>query len=143
LFVAASVISPAEGNLVIFVGDNPMIADSNAMSVPAERTEDRFRPAEGGLGVNHPVLVTEFLHQRRKLPWCGEDGSRAAEVEFLLPESAAKSSDELAPADPAENLDREEESILGVNPALVIWCKPSSRNHAVNMRMVPSSRTIP
>jgi len=104
LLVAASVISPAKGDLVTFVGNDPMVADSNAMSVTAEITEDRLRAAEGGLGVNHPVLAAEFLHKRRKLLWCGR-GVRAAEVEFLEPESAAKSSDELAPADPAENFD--------------------------------------
>jgi hypothetical protein len=86
------------------MGDDPMVADSNAMSVAAEITEDRPGAAEGGLGVNHPVLAAECLHERSKLLWRGQR-VRAAEVEFLLPESAAKSPDELAPADPAENLD--------------------------------------
>lgn len=105
LLVAASVVSPAKGNVIAFVSDDSMIAYSNAMSVAAEIAEDRRRSAEGGLGVNHPVLLTEFLKQPRKLPWCGEGGSRTVEVKFLLPESATKSSDELAPADPAENFD--------------------------------------
>jgi hypothetical protein len=60
------------------------------------------------------------LQERGKLLWCGQ--GVCAEVEFLPPESAAKSSNELAPADPSENFDGQEESILGVNPALVIRC---------------------
>ncbi len=79
-----------------------MITDGNAMSVAAEMAVDCPRTAEGGFGVNHPLLAAAFL---RKLLWCGQGGSRAAEVEFLEPESAAKSLDKLAPADPAENFD--------------------------------------
>ena len=73
LLVAASVISPAKGDLVTFVGDDPMVADSNPMSVTAEIAEDCPRAAESGFGVNHPVLATEFLHKRRKLLGCGQD----------------------------------------------------------------------
>jgi hypothetical protein len=135
LFVAASVIFPAKRDLVTFVSDQPMVADCNAMSVAAEIAKDCCWTAEGGFGVDHPVLAAEFLHKRRKLLWCGEAGGRTAKVEFFEPESAAKSSDELAPADPAENFDGLEESILGVNPALVIRCKPASGNHAVNVWM--------
>jgi hypothetical protein len=62
LLVAASVIFPAKGDLVTFVSDDPMVADSNAMSVAAEIAEDCPRTAERGLGVNHPVLAAEFLH---------------------------------------------------------------------------------
>ena len=105
LLVAASVIFPAKRDLVTFVSDQSMVANGNAMSVAAEIAEDRLRAAEGGLGVEHPVLTAEFLHKRRKVLWCGQY-VRAAELEFLLPESATKSSDELAPADPAENFDR-------------------------------------
>jgi hypothetical protein len=80
LFVAASVIFPAKGDLVTVMSDPPMVANGNAMSVAAEIAEDRPRAAEGGLGVNHPVLAAEFLHQRRKLLGYGEDSSRAAEA---------------------------------------------------------------
>ena len=104
LLVAASVIFPAKRDLVTFVSDQPMVANGNAMSVAAEIAEDRLRAAEGGLGVEHPVLTAEFLHKRRKVLWCGQY-VRAAELEFLLPESATKSSEELASADPAENFD--------------------------------------
>jgi hypothetical protein len=134
LLVAASVIFPAKGDLVTVMSDQPMVANGNAMSVAAEITEDSLRAAEGGLSVGHPVLAAECLHERGKHLWCGQ-GVCAAEVEFLLPESAAKSSDELAPADPTKNFDREEESILRVNPVLVIRCEPARGNHAVNMWM--------
>ena len=80
LLVAASVIFPAKRDLVTFVSDQPMIADGNAMSVAAEIPEDSPRAAEGGLGINHPVLPPELLHQRPKLFWCGEGGSRTVEV---------------------------------------------------------------
>jgi hypothetical protein len=104
LLVAASVIFPAKRDLVTFVSEQAMVANGNAMSVAAEITEDRLRAAEGGLGVDHPVLAAECLHERDKPLWCGQCVC-VAEVEFLLPKGAAKSSDELAPADPAENFD--------------------------------------
>ena len=105
LLVAASVVFPAKRDLIPLVSDDPVIADRNAMSVTAEITEDRRRAAEGGFGVNHPVLAAESFHQRRKLLGCGESGIRAAKVEFLEPKSAAQSLDELTPADPAKNFD--------------------------------------
>jgi hypothetical protein len=71
LLVAASVISPAKGDLVTFVSDDPMVADSNAMSVAAEIAEDCPRAAQGGFGVDHPVLATEFLHKCCELLWWG------------------------------------------------------------------------
>ncbi len=80
MLVAARVIFPAKCDLVLFVSDQSMVADRNAMSVAAEIAEDRRRAAEGGLGVNHPVLAAESLHKRRKLLGCGDGGSRAAEV---------------------------------------------------------------
>jgi hypothetical protein len=69
LLVAASVVSPAKGDLVTFVSDDTMIADGDAMSVAAEITEDGPWAAEGGFGVNHPVLAPESLHKRRELLW--------------------------------------------------------------------------
>ena len=94
LLVAVRVVFPAKGDLVTFVSEQSMIADRDAMSVAAEIAEDRRRAAEGGFGVNHPVLATEFLHKRRKLLWCGQ-GVRTAEVELLQPECPAKSSTNL------------------------------------------------
>ena len=61
LLVAASVIFPANRDLVPFVSDQAMIADGHAMSVAAEIAEDCAWAAEGSLGVNHPVLTAKFL----------------------------------------------------------------------------------
>jgi hypothetical protein len=49
-----------KGNLITFVSGDPMIADSNPMSVAAEITEDSCRAAEGGLGVNQPATMPRF-----------------------------------------------------------------------------------
>ena len=49
LLGAASVISPAKGDLVTFVSDDPMVADGNAMSVTAEIAEDRRGPPKAAL----------------------------------------------------------------------------------------------
>jgi hypothetical protein len=48
---------------------------------------------------------------------------------------ALKEMEKLAAKDAAEDLDREEEGILGMNPAGVAWVETAGGNDAVEMRM--------
>ena len=52
-----------------------------------------------------------------------------------MAESALQTGDELAAKDAAQHLDRQEERITRMNPALVVGRKTTGWNHAVNMRM--------
>jgi hypothetical protein len=58
LFLAAvSVVSPTEGDAIIFKSHEAMVGDGDAMCVAGQIVEDVFGTAEGWLGVDHPVLL--------------------------------------------------------------------------------------
>ena len=64
LLVAVGVVFPAEGHAFTIEGNEPVIADRNAMRVASEITQHRFRASEGGLGVDYPVLAEQLVHAR-------------------------------------------------------------------------------
>ena len=55
LATLAAVVLPAEADLVVGHGDEPAVGDGDAMGVAPEIGEDLLGPAEGALGVDHPV----------------------------------------------------------------------------------------
>lgn len=57
LFVAVSVIPPQKGDVVAVKGKQSMIGNRNTMSIASEVAHDLFGPAEGWLGIDHPVLT--------------------------------------------------------------------------------------
>jgi len=55
LFLAAvCIVSPAEGDTVVFKSHEPMVGDGHAMCVAGQVVEDVLRPAERRLGVRPP-----------------------------------------------------------------------------------------
>ena len=59
LAISVSIISPAEGDLVVGEGDQAMVGDSDAMSVAGEIAEDMMRAPERGFGIDDPVLTEQ------------------------------------------------------------------------------------
>ena len=51
-----SVVSPTEGDAIVFEVHEPMVGDSDAVGVAGQIVEDVSRTAEGRLGVDHPIL---------------------------------------------------------------------------------------
>ena len=77
-FVARAVVFPPEANTAVLTIEKPAVGDGNAMGVAAEIVENLLRPAEGPLGVDHPLDLAQSLQM------CGEsrragDGSDVAE----------------------------------------------------------------
>ena len=60
LLAAVSIVSPAEGDAIVFKGHEPMVGDSDAMSVAGQIVENVFGAAEGRFGINHPVLLAKL-----------------------------------------------------------------------------------
>ena len=54
-----------------------------------------------------------------------------------------KEIEELATEDAAEDLDGEEEGILGMNPARAAWVETAGGNDVVDMGMMTPTPTIP
>jgi hypothetical protein len=54
------IVSPAEGEAIVLKGHETMVGDGYAMGVARQVVENMFGTAEGWLGVNDPVLLTEL-----------------------------------------------------------------------------------
>jgi hypothetical protein len=56
LLVGVRGVSPAEGDVALFEGDESAVGDGDAMGVPSEIAQRVFRSAEERLGVCHAAL---------------------------------------------------------------------------------------
>ena len=56
LLAAVGIVSPAEGDAIVFEGHEPMVGNGDAMGVAGQVVENMFGAAEGRLGVDDPVL---------------------------------------------------------------------------------------
>jgi hypothetical protein len=52
------VVLVAERDAAVVEGDESVVGDGDAVGIAAEVLEDALRPAEGRLGVDHPVVAT-------------------------------------------------------------------------------------
>ena len=109
LLVAMSGVSPAEADLAVGEGDQPAVGDADAMGVSAEIAQGMFRPAEGTLGVDDPVMTEKDSEPGGEAAWLGERCEVAVELELAVTERSLEASDELAAEDTPKHLDREEE----------------------------------
>jgi len=57
LLITVRIILPAEGNLVMLEGHEPVVGDGDAMGVAGEITKHMMGSAEGWLGIDDPVLT--------------------------------------------------------------------------------------
>jgi hypothetical protein len=57
LSVLVRVVLVAESDLAVVEGEKPLVGDGDTVGVAGEVLEHLLRPAEGGLGVDHPVFV--------------------------------------------------------------------------------------
>ena len=136
LLVAVRGVSPAEGNLSVFEGDQTVIGDRHAVGVATEITENMFGATEGRLAIDHPVLPeqgaeegSESLPFRQKL-------EVPVEAELAVVEGPLESGDKLATEDSPQHLHGEKEAIARVDPAPVIGGETAGRNHTMQMGMM-------
>ena len=92
--------------------------------------------AEGRLGIDDPVLTEQGTDQGSEQLGIPERLVVSVKSEFPLPEGPLEAGHKLAPKHAAENLPRQKERIVGLNPARVIGGQTTRRNHAVDMRMM-------
>jgi len=51
------IILPAEGDVIILEGDKTVVGDGDAMGIASQITQHMMGTAEGGLGIDDPVLA--------------------------------------------------------------------------------------
>ena len=59
LFAAVGVILPAEGNLTISEGNEPVVGDGDTMCIAGQVMKNVLRAAERRFGVHDPVVLEE------------------------------------------------------------------------------------
>ena len=134
--VAVGVVLPAKRDALAVEGEQPVIADRDAMRVAPEIAQHRRRAAEGGLGIDDPVGLEERVDEGVPLRRVAQRRGGAREVEFAAGVGAAQRLDKLAAKYATEDLHRQEEAgVLRTNPALVIRRQAAGRDDAVHVRM--------
>jgi hypothetical protein len=112
-----------------------VIADRDWVGVAPEVSKNGPGSAERRLGIDDPVLVKQRVDKCLQSLRLGQRGGLATEDELVVGICLAQSFHEPSAKDPTAHLHREEESVLGMDPAPMIGRQSSSRNHAVHVGM--------
>ena len=137
--VAVSGVPPAEGDVAIFEGDEPVVGDGDAMGVSAEIAQGVLRSAEGALGVDDPVVTEEGSQPRTKGRWFGQVQQSAMKLEIASMKCGLQAGDELAAEDTAEHVDGEEEAAGRTDPAAMVRSQSAGGQDAMYMRVEQQS----
>ena len=136
LLAAVCIVSPAEGDAVVFKSDEPMVGDGHAMAVAGQVVEDMLRPAERRLGVDHPVLAAEFPQELDECVRRGKLLKRAMELESVLLEEFTKPGAELTAEAPAKRLNGQEEAWRGIDPSGTVESQAAGGNDVMDIGMM-------
>ena len=141
---AVSVIFPAEGDFTILQGDEPVIGDGHAMGVTRQIMQHMLGAAKRLSHIDHPFVLVECVQESSERASFSQPGQRAVEAEFLTAEEAFQRVRELSPEHFAEyRVGQEEPGALGPHPLGASGGEAPCRHHAMNVRMVESTLTIP
>jgi hypothetical protein len=143
LLVLVGGIAPAKSDHAIGQSDEPMVGDRHTMGVLTEITKRVLRTAEGSLRVHNPFGAEQRAEPRREGLRFPKRGECAVEGEFVLRMQRFQAVHELSPEHFFEDLNRQEELLLRVDPAGVIRSQTSGGSHAMNVRMKQQPLTVP
>ena len=92
LFAAMRIILPAEGNLTVGKGHDPMIRDGDTMCVPSQVMKNVQRTAKRRLGVYDPVLTEQRTKKRAEGTFLrkGPKGAGKGQLSFFEKRSSAQ-----------------------------------------------------
>ena len=120
-----------------------MITDGDAMGVAAQISKHLGGAAECWLRVHNPVLPKQSAKENGECLRMPQRFDTSCKLQLLVAECTFDPGDELASEDATENFDRQEEWVAWTDPFFAIERKSSGRDHAMQVGMEPSSRTIP
>jgi hypothetical protein len=87
LLTSMGIIFPAESNLVMVESHEAVVGDGHSMGVAGEIAEHMMGTAEGGLGVDDPVLTEQGAQEGAEGFFVFERLERSGEGELVLLES--------------------------------------------------------
>jgi hypothetical protein len=131
----ATIVLVAEGDGLVIDGHEPMVRDGDAVGVAGQILEHVFRGLEWGLGVDDPFGATCLLEKAIERCGAAISGEGAVQFKATLGECISEACHELAPEQPAQHSNRQEEPGPARMPAPVLG-QTSSRYNAVHVRMV-------
>ena len=102
LLITVRIILPAEGNLVMLEGHEPVVGDGDPMGVAGEITKHMMGSAEGWLGIDDPVLTEKGSQEGTECFLIFQRLESSGESELALPKSSLQSGDELTAEDATE-----------------------------------------
>ena len=88
LLITVGIILPTESSLVMLESYEPVVGDGHPMGVAGEIAEHMMRTAEGGLGVDDPVLTEQGAQEGAKGLLVGERSKATGEGKLALLESS-------------------------------------------------------
>src|SRR6266478_7838221 len=112
-----------------------MVGDGHAMGVTAQITEHMLWASERTFRVDHPVLSEQWSQPRGKGFRLSEELQVSMKVELAVMKGTLDRFVEFAAKDSAEHLDGEKEIVAWFDPVRVIGRQPTSRYHAMYMRV--------
>src|ERR1700745_1578664 len=140
--VAAGILV-AEGHAALVKTTEPAVRDADAMSVAGEIGKHRFRPGEGRLGVDKPLLALERCEM-------GGEGLASKQTRDLAKErqpACRVGVDERRQEEPPEQAGkhphRQQKAGLAAHPARAVKRYPPTRHNHMDVRMVAPTPTIP
>ena len=83
-----------------------MIRDGHAMGIAAEITQHLYGPAEGGLGVDDPIVAMQSSQKFSELLRVGQSGCRAGAAKLVATVKAFQTGEELAAKHAAQHFHR-------------------------------------
>ena len=83
LLATTRIVLPTEGNAFAVECQQPVIGNGDPVRIPAEIAQDFCRSAEGGFGVDHPVLTVHPAKKLAKLFWISQCGCWAGAAQLL------------------------------------------------------------
>jgi len=136
LAVAVPVILPAEPDLAVVHGQQPVVGDGDTVGVASDIVEDLGWPGERPLRVDHPLGVPNWRQMPPERGWFMKVAVRGEELQLTGGEGLFQIVQEQASKHPREHCDRQEEPRPAGYPAFTVQRDPAARKKKVNVRVV-------
>ena len=131
LLVSACIVLPAESDLFPIKGDQPVIADGNAMGIAAQIAKHRYGTRHRLFDIDDPVFPTQRLKKSPECLGIFQRPGGAAEAELVSAIGPFQSVEKLATKDFLENTERKKEAIPRSYPMAAIGGKAADRHETV------------
>src|SRR5215472_8983288 len=144
LLAAMRVVFPAKRDLPLLHTDQSVVGDGHPVCVARQILQHLFRPAEGLLGINHPLVCMERVQESCERTRLGKPRQRTVEGKLLAAKESFQSVAEFTPEHFTQYFLRQEEAgTLGAYPAVTPRGEAAGGHDAVDVRMVAPALTIP